>query len=112
MGFLDTLGSVLGKMAAKAEEINDYKADYQYMDKEQLWQEYCSLKSRSGEVYANRRSAVKMVLKEHLESEYEQMNNEKLKRIYTSLENESGEPNQMKREAAAKVLRKRGISLE
>lgn len=112
MGFLDTLGSMLGKMAAKGQEINGYKADYQFMDNQQLWQEYCSLKSMSGEVYENRCSAVKLVLKEHLESEYEQMNNEKLKRIYTSLENKPGEQNRMKCKAAEKVLRKRGYSLE
>lgn len=112
MEFLERLGTVLGKLAAKNQEINNYKADYRGMNKEDLWKEYCELKSRSGETYKNRCQAVKIVLKESLEIEYEQMSNERLVSIYRKLENRTGQPNQMKCDAIKSVLRKRNYSLE
>lgn len=112
MGFLDMLGSALGTMAARGQQINEYKDAYQYMDKEQLWQEYRELKNDSNEVNKYKCTAIRILLKERLVAECERMGNERLERIYVDLEGASGEMNRIKYEAVESVLRKRGYDLE
>jgi len=62
MGFLDALGSGLGKMAAMTQEIQGYKSEYESMSNFDLEREFNALKNRSGTEYRNRLMAVKMVL--------------------------------------------------
>lgn len=62
MGFLDSLGSFAGKMAAKAQEIQAYKGEYEEMSDYDLKREYRELKGKSSTEAQNRFLAVKMVL--------------------------------------------------
>ena len=64
MGFLDSLGSAVGKMAAQAQEIQGYKSEYEYMSDNDLKREFNNLRNKSGTEYKNRFMAVKMVLKD------------------------------------------------
>lgn len=64
MGFLDSLGSAVGKMAAQAQEIQGYKSEYEYMSDSDLKREFNNLRNKSGTEYKNRFMAVKMVLKD------------------------------------------------
>ncbi len=64
MGFLDGLGSVLGMMAANAQEIQNYKNEYEIMTDTELKREYQDLKHRSGTEYEHRLKAVRSVLQD------------------------------------------------
>lgn len=62
MGFLDALGSGLGKMAATMQEVQVYKLEYESMSDYDLKREYNALKNKYGTENRNRFTAVKMVL--------------------------------------------------
>lgn len=62
MGFLDGVGSILGKAAAKAQEIQNYKIEYESMSDSELKREYQYLKGKSGQEYKDRFKAVILVL--------------------------------------------------
>lgn len=64
MGFGEFLGSMAGRLAAQAEEMNKYKAEYERMSDTDLKREYNALKNKNGEQYRLRRSAVIAVLKD------------------------------------------------
>lgn len=68
MGFFDTLGSVLGeitaKATAKAQIIQQYKAEYINFTNEQLKDELERLNSRCGSNANERRMAVASLLKD------------------------------------------------
>lgn len=64
MGFLDILGSGLGKMAAAGKEVLMYKSEYESMTDTELKREYQDLKNRSGTEYRHRLMAVKFVLQD------------------------------------------------
>ena len=62
MGFMDTLGSGLGKMAALAQEIQNYKMEYEGMSDADLKRESNALRSKGGTEMRNRRAAIQSVL--------------------------------------------------
>lgn len=64
MGFLDSLGNTIGKMAAQAQEIQGYKSEYESMSDYDLKREFNSLRNKSGTECRNRFTAVKMVLRD------------------------------------------------
>lgn len=64
MGFLDLLGEFAGKMAAKAEEFESLRREYEHMDNNELISNYKDLKGRSGDDCQRRRKVVYMILKE------------------------------------------------
>lgn len=62
MGFMDALGSGLGKMAAMSQEVMGYKSEYECMSDSDLKREFNALKDRHGTEQRYRFTAVKMVL--------------------------------------------------
>lgn len=62
MGFLDVLGSGLGKMAAARQEALKYKSEYESMTNAELEEELQDLKNRRGTEYRHRLIAVNSVL--------------------------------------------------
>lgn len=64
MGFLDVLGKGLGKMAAKAQELQNYKIEYESMSDSELKREYQYLRGRSEKEFKDRFIAVKLVLQD------------------------------------------------
>jgi hypothetical protein len=60
--FMDSVGQFMGAFAAKAQEIQMYKEQYEAMDDAVLIQEYKYLKGKSGEEFRHRVTAIKMVL--------------------------------------------------
>jgi len=64
MGFWDLLGSAAGKMAAKAQELQNYKIEYESMSDSKLKEEYRYLKNKPGQEFKDRLMAVKMVLRD------------------------------------------------
>ena len=62
MGFLDSLGKGLGKLAAIGEEVQSLKGDYVHMSDNELKREYNDLRKKSGTENRNRLMAVKSVL--------------------------------------------------
>ena len=62
MGFMDALGSCLGKMAALAQEVQTYKMEYETMSDNDLKREYNALLHKSGVEERNRRAAIQSVL--------------------------------------------------
>lgn len=64
MGFLDSLGNTIGKMAAQAQEVQGYKNEYESMSDYDLKREFNNLRNKSGIEYKNRFMAVKMVLRD------------------------------------------------
>jgi hypothetical protein len=64
MGFLDGLGSALGKLGAMAQEVQGYKGEYESMSDVDLKREYNALKNKSGTENKNRLMAVTAVLKD------------------------------------------------
>lgn len=64
MGFLEGLGSVMGKAAAKAQVIQDYKIEYESMSDQELLKRHQDLKSKSDEDNRLRRSAIGSILRD------------------------------------------------
>lgn len=64
MGFLDVLGSGLGKMAAAGKEVLMHKSEYESMTETELKREYQDLKNRSGTEYRHRLMAVRSILQD------------------------------------------------
>lgn len=62
MGFFDSFGKVLGKLAAIGEEVKNLKSDYECMSDNELKREYNVLRTKSGSENRNRLMAVKLVL--------------------------------------------------
>ena len=62
MGFLDNLGSTLGKLSAIAQEVQGYKNEYESMSDHDLMREYNHLKNKSGQENGNRLKAIKSIL--------------------------------------------------
>ena len=62
MGFLDSIGKGLGKLAATAEEVKALKGDYEHMSDSELKSEYNDLRKRSGDESKRRFMAVGSVL--------------------------------------------------
>ena len=59
---LDELGSFMGQMAARMQEIQTYKSEYEGMSDYDLKREYNDLKGKRDSESQNRLKAVKMVL--------------------------------------------------
>lgn len=64
MGFMDSLGGMMGKMAAQAQEMQGYKSEYELMTIDELKREYRDLKNRSGSTYKLRIAAIRSVLQD------------------------------------------------
>lgn len=60
--FLDFAGEMLGKAAARAQEVQNYKSEYELMSDRELKREYQAIKDKSGTEYRNRCTAIKCVL--------------------------------------------------
>lgn len=64
MGFLEGLGNVLGTMAAKGQEFQAYKIEYESMSDQELLKMHRNLKDKSGEENRFRRAAIGSILKD------------------------------------------------
>ncbi len=62
MSLLNNLGSFLGSVAAKCQEVQQYQREYEAMSDYELKKEYMDLKNKSGTEESNRLVAVKLVL--------------------------------------------------
>ncbi len=63
MGFFaEFAGGLLGQAAARAQEMQNYKSEYELMSDRELKREYQAIKEKSGDEYKYRRMAIKSVL--------------------------------------------------
>lgn len=64
MGFMDSLGETMGRMAAMGEELQRYKSEYESLTNADLAREYRSLRSQNmpNKTTKNRLIALKSVM--------------------------------------------------
>lgn len=63
-GLMDFTGDMVGRMAAMAEEVQQYKLEYESLSDNDLKRKYLSLRERNDKTSSRRKQALKMIMQD------------------------------------------------